>query len=956
MPPVHDDQEPRREGATLPPALLRCAPPSTAPLREALLQRTGPPPEPQQLTLVLAPTGYAKTATVENWLEQHHPAGLPVEWLRCSALGPGTLWDGITRALAPHAVEGQAGSGAAPCTSADAERPRASPHSTRLLARGIGTRMTLVIDDFELVTSAETDVLVAEFSRAIPLLSLVVISRRVTLLDGPLVAAKTRVRLVDAAALRLTREETAELATTLGAPSSQSLHTALERTAGWPLAVMAALSGSSSARNRGPRSEGTLGGPAAPGGFDPLANLDAFALDSLELLSARERSVLLAAAEVDAIGAPLVERLLDIEGGTARSLCEHLLELGFLTATPSPGGTEYRCHSSVRAPLAAHSRTVVPHEARRRVFRDRAETVTTRSPSTAFRLFCAAEDFDTAERVLAQNFSSIPLDQAATMRTLRTLPESVLEAHPSCTAALLVLEHARPAVTSSRLRFLLALWRRGIAGRLPDGTRTPPGPIHLHLLCQAMVASRISGRLAAASRLMRHVEGRLYIDDDPSPPTERGDPRARERESEQGGEAGGGSSGGRSAARNAAQPDDVAHSSCGALPTIYRELAATALAVGDIPRARATLERLLGTAERPERCPECGSDAATTGSGTGFTTGWQLAALAELALTEAIDGDLRRSRERLERFDTISRATGVSPQGTLWAGAEVARAFLAIETGNSQHIELAVERLAPFYEGFEPGPLLLIATAALIRRSCGPEAALTHLRSGLNTSHRISPPRRPWSDHVVVFEAMLNTTIGNLARAEHLLHGSLTDPPSFRLERARIALFAGEDVGAVLLAENLDDPRATKRSRVDRGLILATAAWGCGRLEEAVTAFSAAAALIGEYQLSSPLLSVPYGQLHAVAVAARDSGSCDLLALVEGIPPPARATRYERLTAMELQALAAISEHRNTGQAAESLFVTTGTVKKHLAAVYRKLGVGDRDAAILRASRMGLLD
>lgn len=73
------------------------------------------------------------------------------------------------------------------------------------------------------------------------------------------------------------------------------------------------------------------------------------------------------------------------------------------------------------------------------------------------------------------------------------------------------------------------------------------------------------------------------------------------------------------------------------------------------------------------------------------------------------------------------------------------------------------------------------------------------------------------------------------------------------------------------------------------------------------------------------------------------------------MPQPARTHRYERLTEMELRTLAAIAEHRNANQAAASLFVTPGTVKKHLASVYRKLQVGGRDEAILQASRMGLL-
>lgn len=923
----YDRSSSGREGTPRTP-LLRSTAQGMHPLREQLLNISCDSPEPHQLTLVLAPAGYAKTATVASWLEQHAPAALTVAWLRCSLLGRTNLWEALTRLLSPHSVTGTTearaagANGAASAAAAAAAAAAAQPHDpaehTRTVARGLRAMTTIIIDNYELHTTPEDDLGLAELARASPHLSLVVISRRVALLDSPLIMAQTQVRVIGTSALRLTQAEAAELAAALGMQPSRSLDSALARTSGWPLAVSAALSASAAHRDH----------PDGAAPLDPVANLDAFALDTLKILSEHERRVLLATAGLDAISVPEIERLLDADTSTALSTANHLLELGFLAETASPGGTEYHCQSALRAPLAAHSRVSLTEVVRKRTYKHRAEELITRSPGTAFRFFCAAEDFETAERVLARNFSSILLDRTPVLRTLRSLPESVLEAHPSYTAALLVLEHSLPEVTITRLRFLLALWQRGIAAKLPEGVKTPPGPIHLHLLCQAMVASRISGRLRQASSLMRQVEGRLYIDDArPSQHTKDG-----------------------------AQPGERAHSSCGALPSIYRELAATALAVGDIPRARATLTRLLSMSDQPEQCPECLSSAHASGTRVAVATSWKLAALAELALTEAIDGDLRSSGEWVREFDALSHATQASAQGTLWAGAEVARAFLALETQNSQRLDKAAERLTPICGRFESWPLFLVATTAMVRISRGPEAALVHLRAGLNSAPRTGPPQRPWRDHIVAFEAMLNTSIGNLSRAEHLLHVTSADPQSLRLEHARMALFSGDDVEALLLAESLGTPHTTTRRRADSRLIASTAAWGCGRPEEAVGALSVAVELIERHQLPSLLLSVPYAQLHDVALAARDQGVCDVLALIEAIPPPARPIRYERLTAMELQALAAVSEHRNASQAAESLFVTTGTVKKHLAAVYRKLGVGDRDAAILRASRMGLLD
>lgn len=103
------------------------------------------------------------------------------------------------------------------------------------------------------------------------------------------------------------------------------------------------------------------------------------------------------------------------------------------------------------------------------------------------------------------------------------------------------------------------------------------------------------------------------------------------------------------------------------------------------------------------------------------------------------------------------------------------------------------------------------------------------------------------------------------------------------------------------------------------------------------------------------LWSVPFDALREAAVSARDAGLCDIVGEVEEVPESARCRRYQRLTEMEQRTLEAIAVHRSANQAAAALFITTGTVKKHLASVYRKLQVSGGDEAIIQASRMGLL-
>ena len=148
----------------------------------------------------------------------------------------------------------------------------------------------------------------------------------------------------------------------------------------------------------------------------------------------------------------------------------------------------------------------------------------------------------------------------------------------------------------------------------------------------------------------------------------------------------------------------------------------------------------------------------------------------------------------------------------------------------------------------------------------------------------------------------------------------------------------------------------TKRQLLDLTLIAAVAAWGCDRRDESLDALGKAASMLSSHGNTTALRYLPHAPLLEIAEAARAAGVCDIVDLVHAVPLPTRTHRYEQLTPTELRALAAIAEHGSTTEVARALFIAPATVKKHLAAVYRKLQVNGRDEAILSASRMGLLN
>lgn len=901
----------------------RVALPSRCRLIERLIEETAGSAGMQRLTLVCAPTGYGKTATIADWLGGETAGAFPVRWLHCVQGPSQPLWESMIAVLAPLS-DARPAEGTAPAASVLA------------LARGLRSGITLVVDDYQLITSAATDMALAELSAASPQLSLVVIGRRVTLLDGPLVSATTRVRIIGTDDLKLTPAEAAELAQSLGVPVSPSLAAAIERCDGWPLAIRAALNlGSDVLYADTAAGRVWSGGPAART-FDPLANLGAYALASLEIMHPDARSVVLASAQIDSFSLAQIRDLLGTDDAAATATVQHLTELGFLVPTGEAGPPEYRCHRAMRTPFAEFAANAIPLAERQALYRGRAAEIAATAPFTAFRLFCAAEDFAAAEVVLAQNFTTLTDEGDACASMLRALPESVLHTYPTLTAALLFLENPQVGVSPSRLRYLLQLWQSGLARRLPEGAKTAPGPLHLHLLCESMVMNRVLGDLDAARALLHHIEARFT----PAQALAQ-------------------SANAASAAVALADSDDAGAvlAGNGSLSVFYRELAGTALAVGDFGRARRNLKRLRRHAERKISAPWHGFPHASTRTVTDAESGanWLVGALAELAFTDTIDGHIRRAGELLYELDTHVATSGATAPGLAWVGAEIARAHLAQENGDGALLERARERLSLIGDRLEPWPMLLIAEAAAIRGSRGIEFALTHFVAGLAAGTQLAPIPKAWCPYIVNFEAMLNSSVGNLTRAAELIARGPADEPSFRLERARLEVFSGNDVEALLLAQGVGDPGTTKRQRVDRRLITAVAAWGCGHTDEALTALQAAVELIDKYFLPAMLLSVPYELLHGLAVAAREAGVCDIVDMVERIPGPARAQRFEQLTEMELRTLLAIAEHRNANQAAASLFVTAGTVKKHLAAVYRKLGVRDRDSAILRAGKMGLL-
>lgn len=884
---------------------------------ERLVEETGSRSGGRRLTLVKAPTGYGKTRTVLTWLGDGSSPADEVSWVQCVPLhstSAASFWQMIAHALDASSAHS---------TAATATDPKelAAELTTRL-----SSPVTLIIDDYHHATSAENDLALSRLSALSPFLSLVVIARRVTLLDRTVITATTRVRLIGPEVLSLTTAEAIDLASSLGVPASDDLHSALQLTAGWPLAIRAALNLGSDELYVG----------TSPGGrrwneshevdtpFDPILNLEAFALDSLQLLSEAARHIALVSAVLDALDVTLVKQTLGLTEEATNEAIQQLLELGLLAEESNPKQTEYRCHRSVRSSLRAFALRTLNPTLLQQVYRSRADNVSETAPFTAFRLFCASEEYVKAEILLARNFTTFTDEVEVCSQVLRAVPEQVLQQHPTLAAAVLFLEIPRTEVAPATLAYLTSLWTQGLHAQLPNPFEASNSPIHLALVAQAMIAARLLGHFDHAMALMQHLESRMT-------------PASTELNNSDGpGSAG---------------------TLVGSLPSYYREAAATAIMVGDLGQTRRSLERLKRHSEHLITRHSRGLLSPATRRVSDSESGkrWMLVALGELAFAEALDGNMHECARVLAEMDAWQATHQVSAPGIAWIGAEIARAHLSYELEDEFLLYHAVTKLTPVLDRIEAWPLLLVAEAASLRNTHGIEKALAHIDSSLLNLAAVLPANGAWSEYLFAYQAMLRTTSGDLAHAEQLLAKCDAESTQVRLERARLALYMGDDVEALLQAQQVGTAGATTRQRLTQAIIASVAAWNCKRTEEAFLAFDTVTELLERHGLRSVLRNVPHDMLRELAAAAAAAGVGDIVAAVDAIPEILRSRRFERLTEMELRTLTAIAEHRNASQAAAALFITPGTVKKHLASVYRKLRVNGRDEALLQASRMGLL-
>jgi len=847
-----------------------------------------------RLTVVSAGPGWGKTTAVAAWAAVQQD--LPVAWLTLESQddAPSVFWRDVLDAV----VLGAALPAQHPLGEVD-PAGAVSPDVLRTVFRGLESLpvpLVLVLDDFHVVTNAE----VLESVESLVRYQLPVRVVLITRIDPALHLHRLRVdgELAELSAADLAFD-TADVRALAAAESLRlppdEADLLVARTEGWPAGVRLGLIYLS-------RSGGAHGLDGFAG--DDRSVAEYLLAEVLERQTPEMRDFLLRTSVVSPVCAELAAALAPSHAAQAR--LQELARGNHFVTVLGPQGRWYRYHPLLREMLVGLARRDDP-DGYRTANREAAGWLAAHDePVRALRHAAAAEDWSLFATIFVESGAPglIGPDREAVESLLEELPYRDLP--PSA-----ALELCAAGLATMRGRFAAA---RGHVER-----------------ARALVPE-------ASPRLRGSVESLLAVFDAGASRGLGDFPRVV------------------SAARSALRALDRADWPFPAMPA-YRTVAVNNLGVGllwtgDVEGAREAFARVL--ASLPSSSP----------------TLPEVNAQSHLALCDLVECRLGEASARATQALDAAASRGWATHLQL-RPAHLVLALVRVLRGDTNGADLALaSAMAADVGGVEPAAALLSRVAqTLVAVSRG------RVRAAQHALHAAHDAAEGWSTgpHLADQLCRAETEVRLLAAATSGLPQPRSDAPprSSTTElicRARLYLSAGDPAGADELAGQVA-PSSDASADVDlitlveASLVRSLAAHRLRRDGDAIEALAHAVDLSRSEGVVRPFVVMTDDRLpallrlHASVHVAPDHFTKVLLEHTSGAedvqvePEPLLVP----LTDRELAVLAALPSMQSNAEIAAEYFVSVNTVKAHLKALYRKLGVGSRREAVRRGRELGLL-
>ena len=282
----------------------------------------------------------------------------------------------------------------------------------------------------------------------------------------------------------------------------------------------------------------------------------------------------------------------------------------------------------------------------------------------------------------------------------------------------------------------------------------------------------------------------------------------------------------------------------------------------------------------------------------------------------------------------------------------VLRALHAFKAGD---LPRAGERLAALHG--QPADPFLVTVQHLVSGMCALWLGeLTQAEQRLRRASALAEDtdNRLAQIYALGAQALVAVLTGELRSAEAVLGRASAVVADARVDAHFVAMFPALAAARLALARGRwHDATAAA------GAAAELAGRGAGRVEQAAALLTAAEAARHAAPVSG---ADPQRWLDAAAAALRDCADPgptvrDWFGREQRARRvrPSAAAPAERLTERELGILALLPTTMSQREMAGSLFVSPNTMKTHLRSIYRKLGAGSRDDAVLRARSLDLI-
>jgi LuxR family maltose regulon positive regulatory protein len=329
---------------------------------------------------------------------------------------------------------------------------------------------------------------------------------------------------------------------------------------------------------------------------------------------------------------------------------------------------------------------------------------------------------------------------------------------------------------------------------------------------------------------------------------------------------------------------------------------------------------------------------------------------ANLALTHTLAADPHPARRWLARHRDIDTSRNWGHH-LVDAGAHLASALLALDTLDSEGCRRELDHLGGGSTPLELWPYVAYVEAQYGLHYGDPLTVLAMLDAAQAAHHPDLAHGEAAGILLARARADLLVAAGKGEHARILLAAHCSEPdPALAVASARLGLLAGDPGTASRIAANLLwEDTTDNRSRLELLLIKAAACLRTDEPARAVKLTRQALALYRQTDLLRAFTTLPAADLDTLFDVAGEALGADALEIVRQHSTPfPHSITLTQLTPRERLLAAALATTASRQEIADRLFVSVNTVRKQLATLYRKLGVGTREEALTRLAQLGL--